>query len=565
MNLNKGITASKALNNRLPVIVFWVFSLFLLFWGLYQMPLIGSAHRWAEVAREMRISGDVFHPTINGEPYLDKPLGGYWLILLTASITGSLNQWAVKLPSAVAGLLALWATGWLGRKLWSEQTGRTAGWILLTTYGFLMWGRRGEADIANLAAIILAVAWYWARRDKFNFGGYLVFYLICFIGAHAKGLTAIVLPIIVILPDIIRQRRWRSHLKLAHFAALVVGLAVYLMPFIFASMSNPDTQSGGLYLVFRENIQRFLNPFDHIQPFYVYLIHAPQLFLPWAPLLLIALAGLFRSIRTLEYKTRWLLEATALIFLFFSASGSRRFYYILPILPFCALATAVFFDSEGMDRWKRLGLNIQKALFGLTLFVMMLSPAMWSGIKKFTGFVFPRDIMIGTPLLGLAGLIIWLMDYYRSGRLAAVLGIRREMAPLVAAALILMGGFFTWQYVSLEKYDTKTTFAMDLKKLVTGVDRGDIVFYNRFPTKVIFYADLPVPLKVFHNAEEIRPFLESRGKPRIIISRREDSKEFLQFLPAALREEPSITETIHPWEDSKERELVAWKIEGQEL
>ena len=74
------------------------------------MPLIGSGHRWAEVAREMLITGDVFHPTINGEPYVDKPLGGYWLILLTASITGSLNQWAVRLPSAL-GAAWMMATG----------------------------------------------------------------------------------------------------------------------------------------------------------------------------------------------------------------------------------------------------------------------------------------------------------------------------------------------------------------------------------------------------------------------------------------------------------------------
>ena len=104
MNINRGITIPTALN-RLPVIVFWVFAMFLLFWGLGQMPLIGSASRWAEVAREMRITGEVFHPTSNGEPYFDKPLGGYWLIRLTAVTTGSLNQWAVKLPSAVAGLL----------------------------------------------------------------------------------------------------------------------------------------------------------------------------------------------------------------------------------------------------------------------------------------------------------------------------------------------------------------------------------------------------------------------------------------------------------------------------
>jgi 4-amino-4-deoxy-L-arabinose transferase-like glycosyltransferase len=62
-----------------------------------------------------------------------------------ASITGKLNEWAIRLPSVISALLSLGATVWLGRKLWSEKVGRTAGWMMLTSYGFLMWARRGKA------------------------------------------------------------------------------------------------------------------------------------------------------------------------------------------------------------------------------------------------------------------------------------------------------------------------------------------------------------------------------------------------------------------------------------
>ena len=46
--------------------------------------VVSEEVRWAEVAREMHISGDYFHPTINGQLYYDKPVGSYWLILLAA-------------------------------------------------------------------------------------------------------------------------------------------------------------------------------------------------------------------------------------------------------------------------------------------------------------------------------------------------------------------------------------------------------------------------------------------------------------------------------------------------
>ena len=47
---------------------------FLVFFGLGQKSLSGSEDRWAEIARNMLLHHDWFHPTINGEIYFDKPL-----------------------------------------------------------------------------------------------------------------------------------------------------------------------------------------------------------------------------------------------------------------------------------------------------------------------------------------------------------------------------------------------------------------------------------------------------------------------------------------------------------
>ena len=119
---------------RISDIIFWVVALFFLFWVLGNRGLWASEDRWAEVTREMFLSGNFFHPTINGEPYFDKPLLTYWLIALVSALTGKLNEWTVRLPSAIAGIMVLWATVFLGRKLWSEEAGRTSGWILLTAF-----------------------------------------------------------------------------------------------------------------------------------------------------------------------------------------------------------------------------------------------------------------------------------------------------------------------------------------------------------------------------------------------------------------------------------------------
>lgn len=183
----------------------------------------------------------LFHPTVNDVLYFDKPLLSYWLVVGVSFITG-LNEWALRVPSALAALVALWATRDLAKQLWNLETARYAGWILLTSFGLLQWGRLGEADMANLAATILAVSWYSRHRERSSFFGYLIFYLILSLGAQCKGLTAMIAPSLVVLADIIGSRRWRTHVNPAHGIAIIIGAGIYLLPF-FARARHPAWQS----------------------------------------------------------------------------------------------------------------------------------------------------------------------------------------------------------------------------------------------------------------------------------------------------------------------------------
>jgi len=156
----------------------------------------------------------------------------------------------VRFPSAISGVLAIWATRSIGARLWSAKVGRAAGWMLLTSYGFLFWSRTGTAEAENLAAVIMAVAWYWYRRDRAGFVTFLVFYAIIFLGALTKGLTAVIVPVLAVLPDLMVNRRWRALLAPSHFLALFIAISLYLSPFVYASMTNTASyQMDGLSLV----------------------------------------------------------------------------------------------------------------------------------------------------------------------------------------------------------------------------------------------------------------------------------------------------------------------------
>jgi 4-amino-4-deoxy-L-arabinose transferase-like glycosyltransferase len=315
--------------------------------GLILLLMLGSGvlwnleTRWAAIAMEMMRSGDYFHPYYFTEAYFDKPLLSYWLITGFGHLFGQLNEWALRLPSALAGLLAVWCTYRLGAKLFSRETGLLAGWMLATCFFFVFWARVASADILNLAGTIAAVAWYFERKDRPGFISYSVFFLILAVTCLTKGLIAAVIAILVIIPDLLRNGNWKQYANGQLVLAAILAIAVYFVPFVLSDIrGGANYPQSGLGMVFRENVVRFFHPFDHKGPIYTYLIYFPLYSLPWSIFLPSVLWRAWREWKTLEWMSRWALWACLLIFLFLTASGSRRSYYILLILPFAVLMIA---------------------------------------------------------------------------------------------------------------------------------------------------------------------------------------------------------------------------------
>jgi 4-amino-4-deoxy-L-arabinose transferase-like glycosyltransferase len=549
-------------------IILGLAALLLALWSLGYRGLWASEGRWAEVTREMLLSGDFFHPNINGEPYFDKPLLTYWLVAAISLVTGNLDEWAVRLPSALSLLVAVAITVWLGLKLWSRQVGLTAGWFLLGTYSILFWSRTGVADVENLAVILLAVAWYWAWRDRPNFFSFLVFYLILFIGAQLKGLTAVVVPIAALLPDVVRERRWRSYLTVSHVLALVLGSLFYLGPFFYASMTRPDYQSSGLALVFQENIQRYFDPIDHVQPFYIYFYEVPILLLPWVPLFAGALIAALIRWKHLDAHTRWLIKAVAMIFLFFSASGSRRSYYILPIVPFIALWLALYVGNAGgyeplsrhvLGRFLR---RLQLLLMYLLALLELASPLIGPVVAAKTGFVFPPGLQLAAVLTGLATLGVLVIDWKRPEWLARFTGTPTGIGGLLVATSVILGGYFCWQTVPLESYRTERSFALQLKNKLGDLPPERLVFYEKPEPNVLFYLDLPRPAKLLENPEQMRDFMEKAPDEYFLVIRRKTVESLAATLPQFARQQPGFAEETFTWQKPSKK-LVAYHFGGQ--
>ncbi|MBA3660297.1 MAG: glycosyltransferase family 39 protein [Gammaproteobacteria bacterium] len=343
-------------------------------------------HRWADIVTAMFARQDFLHPFLNNAHYYDKPLLSYWLIVISAKVFGALNTWTLRLPSALAGLIALASIYQIGTLLKGKKVGYLAAWLMLTTYYFVFWSRVASADMLNLAGTLLALAWYLSKKNKATVFDYSVFFLILAVTSLCKGLIGAIVPLIAVGVDLCLDRSFKKHLKFSTLLSILPALIVYLSPFIASTLITiGNYHENGLYLVYRENFLRYFQPFDHRDPIYTYFVYLPIYLLPWTVLFIPALYTYFTK---RKFSHPWIILTLAAIFLFFTFSGSRRSYYVLPMVPFAILFIAEWILKDGTT--SKL-FRMTRALLGISflfLFIFSIALPTWFyteyGVSKFS-------------------------------------------------------------------------------------------------------------------------------------------------------------------------------------
>ena len=140
--------------------------------------------------------------------------------------------------------------------------------------------------------------------------------------------------------------------------------------------------------MFRENILRYTQPFDHKGPIYTYFMFLPLYLLPWTFFFIPAIYSVKNDWRTMTDGERWIAWSILLVFIFYTASGSRRDYYTLPMVPFAILFTACWIERHWDKRtWlKSLTLNYMIVFYIILFFLFgILKPFHYSsgGLRAF--------------------------------------------------------------------------------------------------------------------------------------------------------------------------------------
>lgn len=323
--------------------------------------------RYAEVAREMLVSGDFLTPRVNGVTYTEKPPLLFWLMALCGLPFGEVNEWAARLPSMFCGLYVVVLTHALGRRLFGPRAAELAALLLMTSVGFWLQARKGQIDMLLAAALLTTLYAFW-RWDTERAGKWLwLAYGGMAAGLLAKGPPALVFPLLFLFtyywknPEGRRRSRW--------LAGSLAALGVALLWYIPARLAGADTAAEALGSgiggnLFRNTIGRFILGVSKAQAPWYYLETLPLDFLPWTLLSPPLLYWIWKQ-RSASQATWFLFSWVAPALVFFSICIGKRGLYLVPLFPAIALLLAAAWVAEassGRLRWAKIGIVFWSAI-----------------------------------------------------------------------------------------------------------------------------------------------------------------------------------------------------------
>ncbi|MBO0726119.1 MAG: glycosyltransferase family 39 protein [Blastocatellia bacterium] len=499
------------------------------FYGLGRAPFVGPDEpRYAEVAREMYLSGDWVTPRLGGIGWFEKPALTYWLLAVGYTLFGE-NEFAARFGIAAVATFGALLLYIFGRRAHSARFGYLSASVLVTCGLWLGFARAVTCDLTLSVTIQTALLSFflWESKES-RVGTDRLWYVFCFalgLATLAKGLVGVVLPAMIIAPYLILTGAWKSLLKPRMIVPIIVGALIFLAT-AAVWYAPVIARNGGVFInefFVGHHFQRYLsNKYRHPQPVYFFSLVAVAGSFPWSFYLLSFLArqdfwvSLKRWRQASSEKTPDdLLQVFLLLWIvapvvFFSFSGSKLPGYILPIFPAVALIT-----GRELERWwgDESRIPKAKALGHLTAALVAAAGIAAAPLLQRELGVSARGAWLLGSVAVLAPAIYLGLLFFKSGRVAT-LYLPIGLALIVATATHMV-------FPSLGNRESLKS--LSLAALHSARDSERLAFFINNDQGINFYAPgLPLrdgrsELVITRSAEEIAALAEAGRSQSVLI------------------------------------------------
>jgi 4-amino-4-deoxy-L-arabinose transferase-like glycosyltransferase len=360
-------------------------------WGVTET----SEARYAEISREMLVSGDWLHPRLLGIQHFHKPPLTYMITALGMGLFG-VNGFGARffLQISFAGQALL--VYLMGLALFKARRPACMAMVLYVTMPAVLISARNLTTDSFLTTFELLGIWAWIRYKPAGSAGWLyLFYTALALAFLTKGPVGLVFPVLVVLgyrpapaealkPD-------RAH----HLAGLVWCLVLGGSWYVYLMWQDQRFVD---YFLLKHTVQRYANAeaFGRAEPWWFYLVLTPVLSLPWSGVLLLHL----QQLKALPGRLKPLFLLWLLVpLVFFSLSGSKLILYILPLFAGLALLLAWLLPALPARTVYR-AFNASLVYFAVLALALLLLPVLLPGLElPVWALAFPLLILAALALI----------------------------------------------------------------------------------------------------------------------------------------------------------------------
>jgi 4-amino-4-deoxy-L-arabinose transferase-like glycosyltransferase len=525
---------------RQTVIGLFLLCFLLYFWELGNIPFYNyEESKEALIVWEMVNDGGWILPKRNGTELPLKPPLFHWCGAFVGLISGKVNEFAVRSPSALFATATVLLTFFFAQRLWNWRVGLFSALILATSPEWMRWAVYARSDIVLCFFLTTAaMAFFWLWRERAAEPQIVwIFYLSIGLATLAKGPLGVVLPGITVLLFLYltRELDFLKRMQLAKGAVIIASVAIswYVLAWWFGGWEFFRRQ------VLDENVFRFFDSEtggpsrDHALYYYVPTLFAGMF--PWS--LFFPLVGyfLYRS-RLREQKLRYVVVWFVGGFVFFSLASGKRGNYLLPLYPALAMLLGVWWQelADGSLQLSPVARRMARVVAllicaGLVLTLVLLT-AHGLGVDLehwISPFLHPRDVR-NLPLVAesiqqqFPVVVIWLlMLTFAVGWY--LWGVRHNQWMYVFAALTIATSsslYFTKAlfHPLLAQERTYKPFMLGVRSTVKN---APLYFHsNAYDYGAIFYAARRIP--VFKGDLADFPVNTTTGSPSYLLMWEED-------------------------------------------
>jgi 4-amino-4-deoxy-L-arabinose transferase-like glycosyltransferase len=328
----------------LLTIVVLVYSVVVAFWALCDNPLDNHECLVSVTTREMLANNNWIIPTFNGEIRLQKTPLSYWLVASVAKVTGAVDEFSTRLPSAVFAVLSAMAILYFTSQWLDFPIAILSAAVWISSLGFIRYSHNGRPEMVLCAMVSISMLSFYAamesktRRRQICY--MLVFWLSFSLGMLAKGPAPLALLAPPIFLYFVVFKQWNK-IKLCLPVIGTILFLIIVLPWLFMIA---EKTTGSMAFWKREFLDRFTGDFaSGHKPFWYYLQIVFLFAAPFSFFVFYAVAAPFYSIwerkrPVMWYLWLWFVGQVAIM----SISGGKRQHYILPAMPAFCILTAIF-------------------------------------------------------------------------------------------------------------------------------------------------------------------------------------------------------------------------------